>query len=128
MYIPAYRTLSEPVYGHADVMQAYLNGGAPIWPVGPDATDRSMWWAVAVTLFAQASLVCHTVLGAPRRGPREPTTRCTSDPIWPDVLLACRAERERGRRRGDARSNMKAGPGRDDRSGGRAIAPLAAVA
>jgi hypothetical protein len=34
--------------------------------VGPDATDRSMWWwALAVTLFGQALLVCYTVLGAP---------------------------------------------------------------
>lgn len=65
MYIPAYRTLSEPVHGHADVMQAYINGGTPIWPVGPDATDRSIWWPLAVTLFAQALLVCHTVLAAP---------------------------------------------------------------
>jgi hypothetical protein len=65
MYIPAYRTLSEPVHGHADVMEAYINAGTPIWPVGPDANDRSIWWALAVTLFAQALLVCHTVLGAP---------------------------------------------------------------
>jgi hypothetical protein len=65
MYIPGYRTLSEPVHGHADVMQAYINGGTPMWPLGPDATDRSMWWTLAVTLFAQALLVCYTVLGAP---------------------------------------------------------------
>lgn len=65
MYVPAYRTLSEPVHAHADVMEAYINAGTPIWPVGPDATDRSIWWALAVTLFAQALLVCHAVLGAP---------------------------------------------------------------
>jgi hypothetical protein len=68
MYIPAYRTLSEPVHGHADVMEAYINRGTPIWPVGADATDRSMWWALAVTLFAQALLVCNTVLGVPDAG------------------------------------------------------------
>ena len=65
MYIPAYRTLSEPIHGHADVMEAYVNSETPIWPVGPDATNRSIWWALTVTLFAQALLVCHTVLGAP---------------------------------------------------------------
>lgn len=65
MYIPAYRTLSEPVHAHADVMDAYINAGTQMWPVGPDATDRSMWWALSVTLFAQALLVCHTVLNAP---------------------------------------------------------------
>jgi hypothetical protein len=65
MYIPGYRTLSEPVHGHADVMKAYINSGTPIWPVGPDAADRSMWWALAVTLLAQALLVCHTILDAP---------------------------------------------------------------
>jgi hypothetical protein len=65
MYIPAYRTLSEPVHAHADVMTAYINAGTAIWPVGQDATDRSIWWALSVALFAQALLVCHAVLGAP---------------------------------------------------------------
>ena len=65
MYIPAYRTLSEPVHAHADVMTAYINAGTSMWPVGQDATDRSIWWALSVALFAQALLVCHEVLGAP---------------------------------------------------------------
>jgi hypothetical protein len=64
MYIPAYCTLSEPVHAHADVMTAYINAGTAMWPVGEDATGRSIWWALSVALFAQA-LLCHTVLGAP---------------------------------------------------------------
>ena len=65
MYIPAYRTLSEPVHAHADVMTAYINAGTAMGPVGEDAADRSIRWALSVALFAQALLVCHTVLGAP---------------------------------------------------------------
>jgi hypothetical protein len=75
MYIPAYRTLSEPVHGHADVMEAYINGGTAIWPVGTGAADRSIWWALTVTLFAQALLVCHTVLGDQFVAPEEPTNQ-----------------------------------------------------
>jgi hypothetical protein len=68
MYIPLYRTLSEPVHGSPDVMEAYVNDGAAIWPVGEFAPDRSIWWALSVVLFAQALLVCHEVLGAPDPG------------------------------------------------------------
>ena len=38
MYIPAYRTLSDAVHGQQDVMDAYINAGARLWPVGPQAS------------------------------------------------------------------------------------------
>ena len=47
------------------MLDAYVNAGAPLWPVGPQASDRSLWWPMSVVLYAQALLVCHEVLGAP---------------------------------------------------------------
>jgi Family of unknown function (DUF5677) len=65
MYIPVYRTISEAVHCQPEVIDAYINAGTPMWPVGPTAAASNLWWPLAVVLYAQALLVCHETLGAP---------------------------------------------------------------
>jgi hypothetical protein len=65
MYLPVYRTASEPVHGRPEVLDAYMSRGSETWRMGPQAAAESMFWPLIVPLFAWALLVCHQQWGWP---------------------------------------------------------------
>jgi hypothetical protein len=65
MYLPVYRSGSEPVHGRPEVLDAYNDRGSDLWHMGPGAASESMFWPLIVPLFAWTLLVCNYQWGWP---------------------------------------------------------------
>lgn len=65
LYLPVYRSASEPVHGRPVVLDAYMSRGSELWHMGAEAASTSMFWPLIVPLFAWALLVCHHQWGWP---------------------------------------------------------------
>lgn len=68
MYLPVYRSGSEPVHARPEILDAYNDRGSDLWQMGPGAGSKTLFWPLIVPLFAWALLVCNDQWDWPDRG------------------------------------------------------------